>query len=324
MVKPYFNWLTRNWRRTALGLAIIFVSLGAGAVGNHYVHDKQQSNREAKYNLLSRRILIEKPNDILLNFHGLQRDYQDYLAQKGLGDKVSLYFEYLPTGSSIGINEDKESLGASLFKLPLVISLYKQAEEGKVSLDTTVSLKKEWLNSQYGDLYKKGEGYRLTYREAIAYALEKSDNTAALMIYDAVSKAQKTATPDLLEFVDANYATDPSQAVLIGPQSYSSILKCLYFSCYLSKDNSQAILSDLTKAVADNRLTLFTPDTVSVAHKIGTYQQQNQSDCGIFYVPQRNYALCIMVQQSDPEASQIIGDLSLMTYDYLMTDKSNQ
>lgn len=279
--------------------------------------DHQTKHVQDHYNFLARRVLIDNPNDTLLDFSELQSEYQEYLTRKGLTDKVSLNFEYLPTGSSIGINEDEEYVGASLLKLPLVVSAYKLAEQGRVDLDTRIGLKQEWLNNSFGNLYKKGAGYELSYREAIGYALRDSDNTAALMLFDLVSSKQGTASPNILNFVDANYATSPQENILIGSQAYTSILKCVYFSCYLNHDDSQAIMSHLAHSDDQTRLQLFLPDNITVAHKIGTFGGQVQSDCGIIYLAKRNYSLCIMVKGQDPEASQIIGDLSYMTYHYL-------
>ncbi len=306
-----------DWLRLsvlALSVVVIFV---AGFVISTFWNDHQTKHLQDHYNFLARRVLIDNPNDTLLDFSTLQKNYQEYLTNKGLNDKVSLNFEYLPTGSSIGFNEDQEYVGASLLKLPLVVSAYKLAEQGRINLDTKIPLKKEWLNDSFGNLYKKGAGYELTYREAISYALRDSDNTAALMLFDLVSTKQGTASPNILGFVDANYATSPQENVLIGAQAYTSILKCVYFSCYLNHDDSQAILTYLSRSDDQTRLQLFLPDNLTVAHKIGTFSNEVQSDCGIFYLPKRNYSLCIMVKGQDPEASQIIGDLSYMTYHYL-------
>lgn len=279
---------------------------------------EQMQNR---YDLLSKRILIENPNDVLLDFKPLKSEAQKYIETTVGVDNVSFYFEYLPTGSSIGINEDKEVIGASLLKLPVVINVYKLAEEGKIDLDETVALKKEYMNSGYGTLYEKGVGYKLTIREAAKYALQQSDNTAVLLLFDMLSKAEKTNTPQILDFVDANYATSATAQILIGSQSYSSVLKCMYFACYLSKDSSQEILYNLTLSESKERLPLHIPDSVRVAHKIGTYGDSAQSDCGIFFLEKRNYLLCVMVQGDDPQASKYIADLSKIVYDAVSSQK---
>ncbi len=280
--------------------------------------EKHLVERNGQYDLLARRILIDNPSEIAIDFRVLQTSLETYIAQNSLLNSASLYFEYLPTGSSIGLNEDKVQVGASLLKLPLSIAVFKAVEQGKVRLDDTYPLKKEWLNNGYGDLYKRGEGYRLSVREALSYALSKSDNTSALMLFDIVAKAQGTDRPNLLGFIDANYKESNTHEVLIDSRSYSSILKCLYFSCFLNKDHSQETLKYLANSESHERLELYMPTThAPVAHKIGVFNEQTQSDCGIVYVPKRNYVLCIMVDGKDPQASKEIGRLSEIVYNYV-------
>lgn len=273
---------------------------------------------QSKYDLLSKRIFINSPNDILLDFSGLKREVGNYLGNNSSG-KTSFYFEYLPTGSSVSFNEDEEVVGASLLKLPVVIKIYKLAGQGKIDLDEMVALKKEWLNNSYGDLYKKGEGYRLTVRDAVNYALEKSDNTAVLLLFSKLEQAEGVGNIKLLDFVDARFEVGLNQEILIGSESYSSVLKCLYFSCYLNIDNSQDILNKLAIAEDKSRLLRRIPEGVRVAHKIGVYGNEAQSDCGIFYIDEgeRNYLLCVMIKGKDPQASDDIADLSKIVYDYV-------
>ncbi len=317
---------TEHVRSKATTLKALFIAavlcsgFATGVLWAHTVtnaSDKAAEEQQQKYDLLARRVLIEQPNDVLIDFRMLQTQLERYIAVNKLEQSVSLNFEYLPTGSSIGINENKEQVGASLLKLPLTMSVYKAAEQKKINLDTPVALKQEWLNSSFGDLYKKGAGYKLTTRQAAQEALGSSDNTAALLLFDAVTKAQGTSSPNLLGFIDANYGETQNHEVLIDSRSYSSILKCLYFACFLNKDNSQEVLNYLAKADATNRLVAKLPEDIKVAHKIGTFNTETQSDCGIFYLPKRNYVLCIMVDGKDPEASATIANLSSIVFEYL-------
>jgi Beta-lactamase enzyme family len=168
-------------------------------------------------------------------------------------------------------------------------------------------------------LYERGEGYQLTLREAAKIMITESDNTAALAIYDKLKEVMPLDS-ELLSFIDIDFGVNGDASVKLGPESYSNILKCLYFSCYTNRDSSQEILGYLTNATDSSRLKLYLKDDVTVAHKIGTYDTKDsnvQSDCGIFYVPSRNYLLCIMVKGNDPEASRTIGDISKLTYDFI-------
>lgn len=298
-----------------VGAVLIF---GLGAVTVYSLTSGKAERLQAKYNLLARRALSDNPSDLLLNFFQLKTKLHEYFNENSLNDTSALYFEYLPTGTSIGINEDRQLVGASLLKTPLAINLYKAAEQGKIDLNQKVTLKKEWLDSNYGTLYQKGAGYSLTLREATKIMLEQSDNTAALAIYDTLSQVVSLDI-NLLNFIDIDYSVNKDETVKLGPESYSNILKCLYFSCYLNKDSSQELLGYLLQADDSSRLKLYLPDDIKVAHKIGTFDEKNQmhiqSDCGIVYVQKRNYLLCVMVEGDDPAASKIIGEVSQMVYE---------
>lgn len=305
-------------------LIVLMVLALSFLAGNLYqqrqeaLEEKRLVEQSSRYDLLARRIFTDNPSEVAIDFRLLQNSLETYIAQNNLGGSVGLYFEYLPTGSSIGINEDEVRVGASLLKLPLAVAVFKAVEQGKVDLDERVALKREWLNDGYGDLYKRGEGYRISVREALSYSLSRSDNTAALMLFDTVARAQGTDRPNLLRFIDANYKETSTYEVLIDSRSYSAILKCLYFSCFLSKDNSQEILKYLADSESHERLELYMPTPrPRVAHKIGVFNEQTQSDCGIVYLPKRNYVLCIMINGKDPQASKEIGRLSEIVYNYV-------
>ncbi|MDB5182322.1 MAG: hypothetical protein JWO47_106 [Candidatus Saccharibacteria bacterium] len=292
--------------------------VGFGAVKYEHNKDMHSSDkRNAAYNLLSRSILSDKQSDVILDFTDVRNQVRDY-ADKNIGkDNASIYFQYLPTGTSFGYGETRAFTGASLIKVPFVMNLYKLSEEGKVNLDKKVALKTEWLNDQYGELYKKGAGYMLTYRDAAKLAMEDSDNTAVLMILDALQNAKMQPKEEAINYLDIDFQLTSTDQVQIGAQSYTSLLKCLYFSCYLKLSDSQEILSYMSQSSFNDRLTAQIPDGVVVAHKIGTFNKEVQSDCGIFYVPNRKYSLCVMLKQSDPEASRHISEISKMVYDYV-------
>jgi beta-lactamase class A len=284
--------------------------------------DKAQ-DLQAKYNFLAKRILVDNPNEAIVDFSPLKKQIGDYIAANGGEQQYSVFFEYLPTGVSIGFNEEQEIVGASLLKLPLAMHTYKLAEQGKVNFDEEFALEPDWLNSQYGELYKKGSGYKTTLRELVEVLLKDSDNTAALALYSKLGSVMDLEK-NLLTFLDTDYQVNEDERIFIGAEDYSAMLKCLYFACYTNKDDSQAILSLMTQSKFDNRLKLYLPNDAVVAHKIGTFEQQAQSDCGIFYVENRNYLLCVMGLGGDKEVSRKIGDISQIVYKYITSIKQSE
>lgn len=290
--------------------------------GISYLINPDDDSVNVQYSLLSRRVQIDNPNAPQVNFTKLRSQLESYVNSLGDDSKnVSVYFEYLPTGVAININEQNEAIGASLMKVPMVMTLYKAGEKGLVDLDKKVALKQEWLNDEYGSLYSKGVGYEISIREAAELTLKESDNTALLLISDQIDSSIDQSD-SVVSFLDLEFEVNSDERVLIGARSYASVLKCLYLACYNNKKDSQEMLEYMTKSVFNERLTSQLPDELLVAHKIGTFSTAYQSDCGVFYVPERNYMLCVMVKGEDPMASDYISKVSQKTYNYINTIKT--
>lgn len=282
----------------------------------------EAQKKASDYDLLAKRLFTENPNDSWVNFSTLRKQINDYYTTNKLAG--SIYFEYLPTGTSIRINGDEEQVAASLVKLPAAMDLYKAAELGKVNLDDTVALRQEWLDDQYGELYKKGAGYSLTLREAVKIMLEQSDNTALKAVSSKLG-GSLNSDQNVFASLDMDYVQNPDLTVSIGARSYSSTLKCLYFACYNTKEDSQELLSYLTKSTFDSRIVAGVADkNIKVAHKIGTNFNKTQSDCGIVYYPKRNYVLCAMIQGPESaESDKHISQISKIVYDFMQNIKPN-
>lgn len=275
-----------------------------------------QTNASKDFPLLAKRLFVDNPNDTIINFTTLRKQLNEYMDANGLSG--SLYFEYLPTGTSVRIDGDNQEVGASLLKVPAAMDLYKTAEIGKVNLDKTVTLRQEWLNSDYGTLHTKGAGYQLTLREAAKIMLRDSDNTA-LNAIAYMTTGLLTQDDWVFSATDVDITQQSDLKVSISARSYGSILKCLYYACYIDKKDSQEILGYLTQTPFSNRLVAGIADpSITVAHKIGVANTTDQSDCGIVYLPYRNYLLCIMLNGPDTaEINTHIATLSRITYEYV-------
>jgi beta-lactamase class A len=309
MIKPRFQRLL-----LPVGLVAIFI-LGFTLAKTTAAPPATSDNSAlaAKYNLLSRRTYLDSPNDTLLNFVPLRKTIQDKLGT--LNVPYSFTFEYLPTGTSIRAGDGQEMVGASLIKLPVVMDLYRLAELGKINLDETETLTADELNDQFGDLYKRGVGAKVTLREAAKYALSQSDNTAIITIQKRIKDYPMST--NALEAVDADYDAGANQ-VLINSKSFASVLKCLYYACYINRDDSQEILGYLTQSDFNAGIAKPIDNSMRVAHKIGVEANKlSQSDCGIIYLPRRPYLLCVMVGLPLDQADALMSDLSGLVYDTL-------
>lgn len=303
-----------------LGIAgILLVGLGyfMHAAVSKTPETSTNSDEVKNYPLLAKRIFVDEPNETRINFSPLRTALRGYFDTNKING--SLYFEYLPTGTSIRINGDQRFRGASLIKLPVAMEIYKAQELGTADLGQKVQLKQEWLNDGFGDLYKRGVGYELTLGEATKIMLTESDNTALRVVAASTETALENKDRALgsldIEFSESN----EDGGIDIGTRSYSSFLKCLYFACYNTKEDSQQILDYLTQTKFNNRLVAGIPDKdVKVAHKIGVFNTQVQSDCGVVYVDKNNYVLCVMINgDNTDQINGHIAEISRIVYTYI-------
>jgi beta-lactamase class A len=270
-----------------------------------------------QYQFLSKRIFASEQNDILINFVELRKKLNEYVLTND-EQEIGVYFEYLPSATSIGINEQMRVNIASLLKVPLIMAIYKDIDAGKLSRDQVLTLKEEHLDYGFGDLWELGVGSQITVKEAARLSLQKSDNTASNVLLSALS-------PGGLDDV-ANSLNLPREKsgkyIVISPKDYTSVLRSLYLSAYVDKDSSNEILDLLTGSIFHDQLTAGVPKDVKVAHKngeytVGTPAKPVFSDCGIVYIPKRPYALCVMTLSNRTQANKHISEISKLVFDYV-------
>ncbi|HTE58342.1 MAG TPA: serine hydrolase [Verrucomicrobiae bacterium] len=304
------------YKKLILGVVVALLIAGLSFfAGSQWAQDRIVHKPDA-YPLLAKRLFIEDPSDTIINFEPLRSKLRDELSY--YSNNASLYFEYLPTGTSIRVGDSKQLVGASLLKLPYVMDLYHLAELKRLNLDDKITLKSEWLDDQYGELHKKGAGHSLTIRELTRIAIQDSDNTAINGVKSLVADAKLDPKDSSFNALDVDFGTKQDKTVELSSRAYSSFLKCLYFACYLSKGDSQEVLSYLSHTtVGDDRLPKYIPKSTTVAHKIGVLGEKIQGDCGIVYVEHRNYVLCVLLEEGQTKGSEVIAELSKHVYDYV-------
>lgn len=305
-------------------ILVLVISIGI----NIYFLSKSQSNNEVikndevfrqnliKYPYLSPRILRDVKLDFIFNFLTLRSKLHQELDP--LKDRFALYFEYLPTGTSIGINSTNEFIAASLFKLPVVMAYFRYKERVNPQNEIKVKLTKEMIDDRFGILWQKGVGYEIGLDEAAKIALTQSDNTAAEALAPVITQEDFDNVYEGLD-IDLNIT---NKGAVMTAKNYSSILKALYFSAVLTKEDSQKILSYLTQSSFDDKLVAGIPGNIPVAHKIGIIDEESYKDCGIVYVPSRPYILCMVSVGTEEEARIRMSSISKIVYEYVANAKS--
>ena len=187
------------------------------------------------------------------------------------------------------LNQEKLFPMQSVCKLPVAIAILKLADEGKLSVQDKLTVRKIDIVPYHSPIKEsiKGEQSDFTIRDLMTRAVGDSDNTACDVLIaraggpSAVSAALKRAgtsgvrldrpegklQPDSADI--AKYLTDPRDTA--SPKGMVDLLQKLYNGKLLSKASTAIALEDLFNCKTGlDRITAGLPKDWKLAHKTGT------------------------------------------------------
>jgi beta-lactamase class A len=113
-------------------------------------------------------------------------DHRVQTAIQGFPGAVSLYAKNLDTGISYELRADSPVPTASTIKLPIMVELFAEAEEGKLDWNQKLQLTDQAKVSGSGVLTEFSEGDALPIRDLMHLMIVVSDNTATNLILDRI------------------------------------------------------------------------------------------------------------------------------------------
>ena len=299
---------------------VLLLSLAANA---YYVFQSYNQTKPSQdFELLSPKIAwldvdtyLEERDTWTVSYQPLKLQINHTLSNVGFTGHYGIYFEDLTSGAWIGIDEKDQYLPMSLLKVPTMVAVLKKAENGDISLDQIVTLQEEDLNGVSGSLAFKGAGYNITIRELLKIMIKESDNTALLTFNRRVLLPQEIEEAKIALGIRTYDESDEA----ITPKGYSNILRSLYLSTYLRRPFSQIALSIMSETDYNAQIPAGLPEGVKVAHKVGFDANGGlYHDCGIVYMPNKPYILCVMSKNTDYlQANNAISEISQKTFEYV-------
>jgi beta-lactamase class A len=223
------------------------------------------------------------------------------------------------SGKTVALDADRTFAAASLGKLPALMTLYRAAARGELSLEDQISMLPSDVQAYgTGVLYKHQVGYTMTLRECAYHLIKESDNTAWKMFTRYLGSENIQAELYRIGAYSTGYwipnTTTPSDAMLM--------LKKIADPSYTSPDLSAEMLDLMTNTDFEDRLPQPLPEGTRVAHKIGSYGT-TFSDAGVVF-PEGSrstrdaYFIVVIAEgTSEGAARYAIQDMSLTTYQLL-------
>ncbi|UCS93150.1 class A beta-lactamase-related serine hydrolase [Echinicola marina] len=284
------------------------------------------SPKEEKNNMEDLKVL---KRNVKATLNTVQGDFA--MAFKMVGnDSISLY-----------INEKEGFHAASTMKTPVMIELYKQVENGAISLDDSVMVINEFksivdgspysmdisVDSQEG-LYGK-IGQKTTYRELNYEMITKSSNLATNILIDHLDAKKVNQSMRDLGATDIQVlrGVEDIKAYELGMSNTTTaydlmlIMEAIAKGEAVNQEASKEMIGVLKDQHFKELIPAKLPKEVIVAHKTGSITGVRH-DSGIVQLPDgRKYVLVLLSKnmENPDQGVAAMAEVSKMIYDYVMS-----
>jgi beta-lactamase class A len=233
-------------------------------------------------------------------------------AIQGFPGTVSLYAKNLDTGASYDLRADAPVPTASTIKLPIMVELFAEAEEGKLDWNQKLELTDQDKVSGTGILTELSGGDLLPIRDLMHLMIVVSDNTATNLILDriggnavnqrmaqlglkqtAVMRKIMQTKPQAFTDEGKKPGSDRWGTGRSCPRDMVVILEKLYRGQLVSKAASEEMINVLKRQRDLQGVGRDMKDTV-VASKSGALDHL-RSEAAIVYAPHGPVAMAITV-----------------------------
>lgn len=227
-----------------------------------------------------------------------------------LRGKYGIYFQDLESKDHFEINGKDVFPAASLIKLPVMITLFREADAGRIDLETIYKLKAADKRDGAGSLVYKPVGFEITYRKMAELMGKQSDNTAFYVLANNILGPEKIqATIDALGMRNTSFTNQETT-----PEDIGLLFRKLYGERIVAEKSQEEIYSNLSDTIWEDRIPASIPKEIKVVHKIGTLIGVI-SDAGIVFA-KKPFVLVIMNEEvNEIEAKKALPEITKKIYD---------
>jgi beta-lactamase class A len=229
---------------------------------------------------------------------------------KDLQGSYGVYVYNLTDKQGFGINQDEVFPAASLIKLPVFLTLYQEAEAGRIDLESVYVLRAADKKTGAGVIQYKPEGTKYSHRELAQLMGRYSDNTAFNVFRQLLGDEKIQAVIDELGMNKTSLEENETSPVDIG-----LFFRKFYAQSLLTRNHRDEILDYLTKTAYEDRIPAGVPEEIKVAHKIGN-ETNSFSDAGIVF-GEKPFILVIMSKDvQEKEALETLPEITKIVWEF--------
>jgi beta-lactamase class A len=256
----------------------------------------------------------------------------------------------LRTGEAIAVGADARFPTASTIKTAVMIEAWQQAADGRLSMDTTLTLRDADKVGGAGVLRGMHDGLTLTVADLIHLMIVLSDNTATNILIGRVGTARvnerldsyglketrlfrptfRDGRPDVLPELEREFGLG-----MTTPREMARLMALIAAGKAVSRDASDAMLATLRRQQDRAMIPRLLPadDRIQIGNKTGTDEEKHaqkdgvkrhvRADAAIVTGPDFSYVIAIYARQVEDTRWGVDNDalttgarVSKLIYDY--------
>lgn len=219
-------------------------------------------------------------------------------------ENFSLVYYNLLTNEIVSINESKEFIAASTYKIGLNLLVYNLADIGEINLNDTITYESSDYEEGTGLLCTQSTIGAYTIQELLDLSIQYSDNIATNMLGRYLG-GHASVREKLYELLNIDYKYEEN--TITADIEYQILM---YIYNHKDSENYTHLIDTLTKTEFHERLDKYIPQDI-VAHKVGSNESYIH-DVGII-LSDTPYILVIYTNELT-DAEEKIAQISKAIY----------
>jgi beta-lactamase class A len=259
---------------------------------------------------------------------------QSYIGSQS--GEIAVAIEIPDKNIYIGINDTVVMHAASTMKVPVMIEVFRQAEQGKFNLDDSLIVQNEFKSIIDGSTYSMDVnedsddrlygmlGKKESIRNLVIDMIIRSGNLATNILIDLViaDNVQKTVNKlgasgmKVLRGVEDIKAYRAGKSNVTTARALTRIFTAILQGRAADQKSTSEMIGILLQQKFNDKIPANLPDNVKVAHKTGSITAINH-DSGIIYPSDGSpYVLTVLTRgfENPDQAKKCIAEISRMVF----------
>ena len=256
------------------------------------------------------------------------------------GGIIAVAFEDLITGETLFINEKEQMHAASTMKTPVMIEVFKQANQNRFHLSESLVVKNEFRSIVDGSTYSldladdsddsiyQQIGKKMSIRELVFQMITVSSNLATNILIeligaDNVMKTMKeigAKNIQVLRGVEDNKAYERGLNNTTDGYDMLLVMKAIALKKVVTPEACDEMIAILSDQKFNTKIPALLPDSIKVAHKTGSITAIDHDAAIVYPQPDHPYVLVILTKglQDHEQAEELIAKISRIIFDAVL------